>query len=179
MIMDMYLFIQRNCHKYVHVPLSQDPVHPLYPLIACSSISGMASETGVAWHRRKPSFSWLLLKYFLRLEVGSDHGNSLDGGNHEISTLVTSRITMHMCNARNHENTHAQLETGEGKVRWTLLISFFWWIGRQFISNKKKNLFPTFPDMFYTYTVIIWLDVLNSGVVDGKNVDIANPPLEL
>jgi len=33
--------------------------------------------------------------------------------------------------------------------------------------------------MFYTYTVIIWLDVLNSGVVDGKNVDIANPPLEL
>jgi hypothetical protein len=75
---------------------------------------------------------------------------------------------MHMCNARNHENTHAQLGTGEGKVRWTLLISFFWWIGRQFISNKNKNLFPPFPDMFYTYTVIIWLDVLNSGVVDGK-----------
>ena len=35
-------------HKYVHVPLSQDPVHPLYPLVTCSSINGMALETGVA-----------------------------------------------------------------------------------------------------------------------------------
>ena len=59
--------------------------------------------------------------------------NSLDGGDHEISRLVTSRITMHMyiyiymhmCNARNHENTHAQLGTGEGKVHWTLPISWF------------------------------------------------------